>query len=71
MGNQKINSSDLFRQPTFLRGYARASDLFGNLTGYRYSGTEEHADSEAITQDWTMVGNDIKSSISNYESTCS
>ena len=58
-----MKASNIFRKPSFLKGFARTFDLFGTLDHYKYS---NNSDSEQIKQDWQIVGVDLKESLENY-----
>ena len=62
-----LNSSALFTSPSFLKGAARVSDLFGYLDDYNYKPTGNEADFEALKRDWEIVGLDIQNAIEIYE----
>ncbi len=62
-----ISSSDLFAPPSFLKGSARAVDLFGYLDDYNYKSTDNAVDTEALKRDWDIVGLDILDAIKQYE----
>lgn len=51
----------LFVRPSFLRGVARAFDLWGVLedTSYMSSPNADRADAREIQNDWRVVGNDL------------
>ena len=61
-----IDSSDLFTNPSILKGSARLFDLFGWLDKYNYKKTGNIADSDAIRRDWSVIGNDILKAIKIY-----
>jgi hypothetical protein len=56
----------LFARPSFLEGLARILDLSGSLQEYNYSKSGEQADARAISSDWEMIGEDIRTSIRTY-----
>lgn len=60
----QMNSTDIFRQPSFLKGMARVIDLFGNLDEYKYT---ENPDSELLQRDWENVGADLKEALEKHE----
>lgn len=51
----------LFSQGSFLIGAGSVINLGGNYFEYNTSNSEEEADSYAIRNDFSMVGQDIKS----------
>ena len=53
------NSDYLFAQPSFLTGMASSIDLFGQLTDYNYSETQEKADIRALMQDAQAIRKDM------------
>ncbi|MBI2100822.1 MAG: hypothetical protein HYT47_02280 [Candidatus Vogelbacteria bacterium] len=57
----------LFAEPSFFEGVARVLDLGTTLQEYNVSETEQEADIEALKNDWRAVGDDLRSSIKNYE----
>ncbi|HEY4500406.1 MAG TPA: hypothetical protein VJH25_01290 [Candidatus Paceibacterota bacterium] len=65
--NRVLISSKLFVRPSFTEGISRLLDLSGTLQEYNISKTEREADTKALKNDWYMVGNDLRSSIQNYE----
>jgi hypothetical protein len=62
----KVNSTDLFKMPSFKKGLTRPMNLFPNLKEYKYSKTGEDADKEALAKDWAMIGQDILKILENY-----
>ncbi|MEK7586810.1 MAG: hypothetical protein AAB453_03000 [Patescibacteria group bacterium] len=60
-------SNRLFVGPSFWEGMSRVIDLGGTLQEYNTSETEKQADDKAIGDDWQVVGDDLRSSIKNYE----
>ena len=68
MTDRFIQSSNLYNSPSFLKGIARIFDLFGQLDNYYTHRTEEEADTNAISRDWKIVGNDILNALKKYES---
>ncbi len=65
---KSIYSSLLFTNASFLKGAARVMDLQGSLDSYNTKAEGYIADTEALAQDWQMVGNDIATAIQAYES---
>jgi len=57
----------LFAEPSFVEGVSRLLDLGATLQDYNSSETEQKADAKEIKNDWSAVGGDLRSSISNYE----
>ena len=57
----------LYAQPSFIEGMSRNMDIFNTLRAYNESPTEAEADITALKNDWRAVGDDLRSSISNYE----
>ena len=53
------NSDFLVAQPSFLTGMARSIDLFGQLTDYNYSETQEKADIQALMHDAQAIRQDL------------
>lgn len=67
VNKDKIKTGFLCAMPSFLYGFAQAFDLFGDFVSYNESHTVNEADAEAIYSDWKMVGNDIRSAMSEVE----
>ena len=57
----------LFARPTFLEGAARIFDFAKVLQSYRYDMIEHEADTNALTNDWMAVGDDLRHAIRTYE----
>ena len=57
----------LFAKPSFIEGMGRILDFGNNLQVYNKSRTPQEADTQAISDDWRAVGNDIESAINKYE----
>lgn len=66
MGNIDLTTR-LFAKPSFIGGFSSVLDIGATLQVYNDSKTEIEADIKALATDWVVVGNDLKSSISNYE----
>jgi len=64
-----IQSSLLFRYPSFSKGMARTVSIFGKLDKYRTSKTDEEADSKAIMRDWQIVGQTMMQALNIYDQT--
>lgn len=61
------NSDFLVAQPSFLTGMARSIDLFGQLTDYNYSETQEKADIRALMQDAQAIRKDMGTAMRKLE----
>ncbi len=59
----------LFSRPSFLEGMSRIVDFGGTLNMYNDSKTPEEADNLALSNDWKMIGRDLKSAVEEYERT--
>lgn len=56
-----------YARHSFLRGAASVFDLRGaTLRQYRAYRTSEEVDRRAVEQDWTAVGNDLRSAVDRY-----
>lgn len=66
MNNSHV-SGKLYAEPSFIEGMSRNMDIFNTLRAYNESPTEAEADIVALKNDWRAVGDDLRSSISNYE----
>lgn len=66
---QKITVTyQLFANPSFIEGMASVLDLGATLHSlYNTSDTDHEADTKALFNDWCLVGNDMRISISKYE----
>ncbi|GAG14513.1 unnamed protein product [marine sediment metagenome] len=62
-----VNSDFLVAQPSFLTGMARSIDLFGQLTDYNYSETQEKADIRVLMQDAHAIRKDIVAAMRKLE----
>lgn len=58
-GRKKYKTGYLFPRPSIIQGVGSIINIAGNHFHFNYSKTEEDADSNAIENDWGMVGNDI------------
>jgi hypothetical protein len=56
-------SSILFARPSFSEGAARAFDLGNTLFEYNRSETGELADHYALSADWSLIWDEIRSAI--------
>lgn len=65
--NGKYSSDFLFARPSFLSGAARTMDAFATFDRYNVSDSPLEADMRAITNDWGMVGQDLKTTIEKRE----
>jgi len=59
-------STFLFARPAMSEGVGRLVDFAGLLNEYNVSATGEQADELALWADWTVVGNDLRSSFANH-----
>ncbi len=66
MGNLYIPNK-LFANPSFIEGVASVVDLGATLQKYNTSDTDNEADSEALKNDWSAIGDDLRFSIKKYE----
>ncbi len=57
----------LFALPSFLAGFGSAIDFGGTMMNFNYSDSQNEADSLALSNDWAMVGNDIRNAMRQYE----
>lgn len=57
----------LFARPSWFEGIARLWDFGDTLTEYNRALTPEQADSLAIEQDWSRVGDDIRAAVRDFE----
>jgi hypothetical protein len=60
-------SDFLFTTPSPLSGVARFFDFAGAFDSYNGSATPAEADAKAIYADWAVVGEDLRSSMSQLE----
>ena len=60
-------SDFLFARPSLIGGIARLLDFGGTLKMYNESPSEELADSNAISQDWKVVGNSLRAALKEYQ----
>lgn len=66
MGFDQSLTTYLFARPSFLEGVARTLDITGGFDSYNESPNGKIADSQAIMNDWKMVGMDIQVGLSEY-----
>lgn len=67
MGNNIQLKYPLFANPSAFEGIGRILDLGGTLQQYNYSNNPKAADYKELLHDWYTIGNDIRSSINEYE----
>ncbi len=53
-------SDFLFATPTFMSGMGTVLDLGGTMAMFNESSTPEEADTLALANDWSMVGQDLR-----------
>ena len=61
-----IQSSQIYRQPSFFKGIARMFDLFGMMDRHNTQSSDQTSDLKATKRDWKIIGNDIKLAINQY-----
>lgn len=59
-----MKATNILRTPSFLKGMARAVDLFGSLDEYKYT---DDPDSELLYRDWMIVGKELEEQVEKYE----
>ncbi len=59
----------LFAQPSFTEGMARIFDFKGTLDTYNENESPLAADINALSNDWSMVGQDLHKAMEGYERT--
>lgn len=59
----------LFAQPSFTEGMARIFDFKNTLDSYNESESPLLADMDALSSDWSMVGQDLRKAMEGYERT--
>jgi len=65
--NNNLQTGFLFAQPSFASGMARILDLWGQFDEYNESVSVAEADTKAIAADWLMVGQDMYSSMAEFD----
>lgn len=65
MGNKQLTTY-LFSQPSFFEGMARTLDSGGSFDVYNESIDGREADYIALTNDWIMVGEDLRRVMKQY-----
>jgi hypothetical protein len=63
----KLPTDYLFPKMSWLTGAGTVINLFGRYYSCNYSGTEEEADSKALSSDWSVVGDDIWSAVRRFK----
>lgn len=58
-------TSCLVAMPSFLTGYGRALDVAGTFDQYNASDSEKEADTQAIANDWRIVGQQLHEAIAS------
>lgn len=61
-----MQSSLLFRMPSFSKGMARTVSIFGGLDKYRTYKPGSEADAKALARDWQIVGQTMMQAINTY-----
>ena len=56
----RYKTSLLFPKHSFLTGLGSIFNVFGNYSDFNYSKSTDDVDSQAIANDWNMVGQDLK-----------
>lgn len=64
----KFKTDFLVATPSVVSGAGRLFDWYGQFDQYNISPSGATADTTAMASDWGMVGDDIRSAISEYES---
>lgn len=59
----QFNTDFLFTTPTYLTGAATIFNIAGNFYEYNESSSDEEADYKAISNDFNIIGNDLKNAI--------
>jgi hypothetical protein len=57
---KRYKTNRLFHRTSVLDGIGSIINIAGNYFDFKYSNSGEEADSEAIENDWGVVGNDIR-----------
>jgi len=65
---QKVVSTFLFANPSFLSGIARLFFVPSKIDFYNESETPQEADWKAIRNDWEMVGQDLREAMKSKSS---
>lgn len=60
-------SSFLYARPSFAEGVARLIDFGNTLQEYNSSLIDQQADFLAIAADWRVVGDDLRSAMSEFD----
>jgi hypothetical protein len=63
----KVKTGFLYADPSFISGYARTLDLFGQFDSYNQSLTPAEADAKALAADWIIAGQDIVDALEHFE----
>jgi hypothetical protein len=66
-GRIDMRTDFLFVQPSFLRGFGRIFDVWGQLNDYNFSITSAEADIIALRSDWEMIGRDFREGVKAYK----
>lgn len=56
----------LFAKSTFVSGIGSVIDLGGTMAMFNESSSPEEADYLALANDWAMVGNDIRTAMTQF-----
>lgn len=56
-------SAYLYARPSFIEGVARLVDFAGTLNEYNGSNASSQADTTAISSDWKVVGDDLRTAM--------
>ena len=63
----KVRTGFLYADPSFMSGWARTLDLFGQFDSYNQSLTPAEADAKALAADWIIAGQYIASALEQFE----
>jgi len=70
MSDKKIglDTFRLFKRPSFIAGMAALLNFGGNINKYSADSSGQEADANSLKSDWTAIGNDMRTAITDYES---
>jgi len=59
MVDSMYKTDALIQNPSFLNGMAKSIDIFSRFTDYNYTAEGQNPDMVALTNDWSVVLNDL------------